>query len=309
MSSENSRRQFLRNTALSALAIGALPQIGRSAPRKPLPADCNPTTLDLYGQGPFYTANAPDIVGNQLANQSEPGTRLIISGVVQNLDCSEQISNAVIDIWHATDAGDYDNVGFNLRGKTYSNAQGFYLFETIRPGKYLNGPSYRPQHIHFKITPPGYPTLTTQLYFEGDTDIPGDDAASITSGTYNATHRIIPLTMNTDGKWEGTWDIILEGEGGTGINDLHLDKGIIYSASPNPFTASVDIHYGVFKPSKVAIQVFDVNGSLVAVLDEQKLRPEKYHATWDAAQVAAGHYFVALRMNDLQVHYLKVVKA
>lgn len=53
-----------------------------------------------------------------------------------------------------------------------AQSEGFYLFETIIPGKYLNGAKYRTGHIHFKITPSGFPTLTTQLYFEGDTDIP-----------------------------------------------------------------------------------------------------------------------------------------
>ena len=102
------------------------------------------------------------------------GTRLIISGQVYNLECSEIIPNAEIDIWHANDSGSYDNYGFNLRGKTYSNAQGFYIFETIKPGLYLNGSTYRPSHIHFKITPPGFNTLITQLYFEGDPYIPTD---------------------------------------------------------------------------------------------------------------------------------------
>lgn len=309
MPSTHSRRQFLRNTTLSALAIGALPQLTRASARGKEAVDCDTTTLDYYGQGPFYTAGAPDIVNNQLAEAGEPGTRLIISGVVRNLDCSEVIPDAVIDIWHADDAGTYDGSGFNLRGKAYSNPQGFYLFETILPGKYLNGASYRPRHIHFKITPPSYPTLTTQLYFEGDTDIPGDAAASITSGTYDATHRIIPIALNGQGKWEGTWDIVVDGDGVTGLNDIHLDKGMIYSASPNPFTDTVDIHYGLFKNARASVHVFDVSGALIAILDDQQLSAHKYHATWKPqGGLAPGHYFVALKVNDLQVHYLKVAK-
>ena len=130
----------------------------------------------MYGQGPFYTANAPTIQNNQLANINEIGTRLIISGHVYNLECSEFIPNTEIDIWHANDSGTYDNSGFNLRGKTYSNAQGYYIFETVKPGLYLNGATYRPSHIHLKITPPGHNSLITQLYFEGDPYIPTDVA-------------------------------------------------------------------------------------------------------------------------------------
>jgi len=306
----NSRRQFLRNTTLATLSIGLIPGFAKSDIRsvKNNSLTCNPTTLDFYGQGPFYLGNAPVISNNQLASQSEPGTRLIISGIIQTLDCSAVIPNTLLDVWHANDAGAYDNAGYNLRGMTYSNAQGYYLFETILPGKYLNGPSYRPRHLHFKITPPGFPTIITQLYFQGDTDIPGDAAASITSGTYDATNRIIPIALN-QGKYEGTWDIAVDGNGNVGIADIHLDKGVIYSVSPNPFTSEVEISYGVFQSSKVSIQIFDMRGSLVAILNEQNLEPQKYKASWkpDVA-LPSGVYFVALKLNDLQVHYLKVVK-
>lgn len=307
---KNSRRQFLRNTALTALSVGLLPVVAKSnGSEADTPAACNPTTLDYYGQGPFYTANAPVIANNQLAAQNETGTRLIISGVVRTLDCSQLIPDTLIDIWHANDAGAYDNTGYNLRGITHSNAQGFYAFETILPGKYLNGASYRPRHIHFKISPPGFAALTTQLYFEGDTSIPADAAASLTTGTYNASHRIIPITLNGDGKYEGTWDIIVDGNGVTGVPDLHLHKGIIYSLSPNPFTNTVEINYGIFQPAKVAIQVFDITGALVATFDEQNLQPQKYKALWQPAlNLPGGMYFVALKINDLQVHYLKAVK-
>ncbi len=313
MSTENndkSRRQFLRNTAMATLSMGLLPgfaksDIGSSSKNS---ATCNPTTLDLYGQGPFYLGNAPVISNNQLAGQNEPGTRLILSGIIQTLDCSAAIANTLLDVWHANDAGAYDNAGYNLRGMTYSNAQGYYLFETILPGKYLNGASYRPRHLHFKITPPGFPTIITQLYFQGDTDIPGDAAASMTSGTYDARNRIIPISLN-QGKYEGTWDIAVDGNGNVGIADIHLDKGVIYSVAPNPFQEEVEISYGVFQKSKVSIQIFDMRGSLIAILSEQNLEPQKYKATWRPdSTLENGVYFVALKLNDLQVHYLKVVK-
>ena len=145
----NSRRNFLKNVSLASLSVAALP-IGVRAVSGLNPEDelqtvaCDKTTLDLYGQGPFYTANPPQISNNVLAAANEPGTRIIISGRVMNLDCTEAIANAEIDIWHANDAGQYDNSGYNLRGKVYANAQGFYSFETIWPGKYLNGNQYRP---------------------------------------------------------------------------------------------------------------------------------------------------------------------
>jgi len=302
-----SRRHFLRNTALATLSMGVIPSAVKATKRTNPPIECDKTTLDYYGEGPFYTDNPPAI-GNMLADAEEPGTRLIISGRVYNLDCSEYLPNSLIDIWHANDAGQYDNAGYTLRGTTLTNEQGFFLFETIKPGKYLNGGTYRPSHIHFKITPPGFDTLTTQLYFEGDTDIPGDAAASHTSGTYDATHRIIQLTENGDGNLEGVWDIVINGSAVTGTEAIHVDKGIVYSASPNPVSGKAIIKYGVYRKADVSLIVYDAMGRMVATLEERPLTPQKYEAEWQPdANLPNGHYFVALKINDLQVHYLKMV--
>ena len=203
-----------------------------------------------------------------------------------------------------------DNTGYNLRGKFTTNSQGFYSFETIRPGKYLNGSQYRPSHIHFKITPPGKDTLVTQLYFKGDTDIDKDAAASIKTGNFDATHRIVELTKNTDGKWEGTWDIVVDGDGkNIGVQDVHLDKGVIYTAQPNPFEDEVEIRYGVFNKTKVGIMIYDIRGQLIASLADKELEPEKYSAVWKPdPSTPPGQYFVAFKVNDLQVQYLKILK-
>lgn len=311
MENPNTRRQFLKNTSLAVLGSALLPAVLKAD--SPIESDavaaCDPTTLDFYGEGPFYTANPPNIQNNKLSATNEPGTPLVISGRVMNLDCTQAIPNAVIDVWHANDAGAYDNTGYNLRGKTTSNAQGFYMFETIKPGKYLNGNQFRPSHIHFKITAPGYPTLTTQLYFQGDTSIAADAAASIASGQYDATSRIIPLTLN-NGKEEGTWDIVVDGTGPSiGMEDLHINNGMIYNVSPNPFSDRLEIYYGVFRDAKVGLSVYDLAGNLVAELYQKTLAPEKYTAVWQPdLGLPNGHYFVSLKMNDLQVHYLKVIK-
>ena len=313
---KDSRRQFLKNTSLSVLSVAAFPAILQSAPSSAslsmqnAKSLCDQSTVDWFGQGPFYTVNAPFIQNNQLADINEVGTRIIISGQVYNLDCLVVIPNTEIDIWHANDLGGYDNAGYNLRGKTTTNSQGFYVFESIKPGLYLNGATFRPSHIHFKITPPGFNTLITQLYFQGDPHIPTDTAASITSGSFDATNRIIPLVSNSNGDLEGTWDIIIDGNGiPVGTNNIHLDKGIIYSANPNPFTDRIEINYGVFQKAKVGISVYDIRGQIVATLNEKILDPEKYSVSWRPHNnLSNGHYFISIKINDLQVHYIKVIK-
>lgn len=311
---KNQRRQFLKNTSLSLLSLGALPTLLSAAPARNTKhsslANCNPSTEDAYGQGPFYTQNAPTIQSSQLADNNEVGQRLIISGRVFNLDCSEVIPDTEIDVWHADDSGAYDNVGFKLRGKTTTNNQGFYIFETIKPGFYLNGTSYRPSHIHFKITAPGTSTLTTQLYFENDPYISGDTAASIISGSFDASARIIPLAPNSSGAFEGNWDIVIDGNG-VPLNtpSIHMNKGVLYRADPNPFQNRIELEYGVFQEALVSITVYDINGQEVACLEKKKLSPEKYTMIWEpSSYLPKGHYFICLQINDLQVHYLKVIR-
>ncbi|NNJ55218.1 MAG: T9SS type A sorting domain-containing protein [Bacteroidia bacterium] len=303
---KDSRRQFLKNTSLAALALGLSPLTATA--KQNAKQACEKTTSDYYGEGPFYTDNPPVLTNGKLASDQETGTKIRITGRVQNLDCSEFIPNTIVDVWHADDAGAYDNVGYNLRGQVTTNAQGFYIFETIKPGKYLNGSKYRPSHIHFKITPPGFATITTQLYFQGDTSIADDAAASITSGQFDATHRIITLTADSKGVLEGTWDIAVDGKGTMGASDLHLNKGIIYSANPNPFTESLNINYGVFNSSEVSLLAFDMQGKEVATLEKTTLSADKYNASWTpSSDLPNGHYFISLKINDLQVHYLKVM--
>ena len=313
---KDNRRKFLKNTSLSLLSAAVFPTILKSEnssfllSKKDSVSNCDQSTEDAYGQGPFYTANAPTIQNDQLAGFNEVGTRIIISGQVYNIECSEVIPNTEIDIWHANDSGEYDNIGYNLRGKTITNSQGFYVFESIKPGLYLNGSNFRPSHIHFKIIPPGFSTLITQLYFQGDPYIPSDAAASITSGSYDATNRIIPLISNSNGDLEGTWDIIIDGDGvPLGTNNIHLDKGIIYSTSPNPFTNQIEINYGVFHKSKVSISVYNIEGQIVAVLDSRILDPQKYSVSWTPhGNLPKGHYFISIMINDFQVHYLKIIR-
>lgn len=301
----NSRRSFIKNLSITGFVFSFTPLLNASS-SEGNSLNCNPTTNDYYGEGPFYTINPPTIVNNKLADASEAGVKIIIKGRVYNLDCSEYIPNTIIDIWHADDSGSYDNTGYNLRGKTLSDNNGYYIFETIKPGKYLNGSTFRPSHIHFKITPPGFQTLTTQLYFEGDSSIAGDAAASISSGDFNATSRIVPLVLNSDGNLEANWDIVINGEGIVGLQEFHLDKGMIYSAINR--SNEVEIQFGVFNEALINVSIINIEGNKITTLKNEVLSPEKYSVLWNPTQyLTTGVYFVTLSVNDFQVHCIKLV--
>lgn len=118
--------------------------------------DDDPTPAQT--EGPYFTPNSPE--RTSLLEAGMGGERLTISGYVVNTAC-QPIAGALIDFWQCDDAGEYDNVGYRLRGHQFTDDQGRYFLETILPGIYTG----RTRHIHVKVQAPGGRVLTTQQYF------------------------------------------------------------------------------------------------------------------------------------------------
>jgi protocatechuate 3,4-dioxygenase beta subunit len=160
---------------------------------------CEETQEDIMG--PFHREDAP--FRDDLNPNSLTGTPLYIEGRVFSEDCVTPLADAVVDVWHCTSAGDYDNESdeFELRGQVTTDRDGRYAYVTIQPGRYLNGNQYRPMHIHYRIAAADHEELVTQLYFEGDEFIPDDRWAT--------PERSIPLSDDGEGGLVGTFDIVL----------------------------------------------------------------------------------------------------
>jgi protocatechuate 3,4-dioxygenase beta subunit len=156
------RRDFLGYSSLLLAACGApTPAV---ADDDDFPPRCGPATADNI-EGPFYKAGAPHRA--ILATPKDAGVPFAVSGTVMSTAC-EPIANAELDIWQANAKGEYDNDGFRFRGALVTDAKGRWQLRTIIPGRYLNGSTYRPAHIHVKVRAPDRVELTTQLYFAGD---------------------------------------------------------------------------------------------------------------------------------------------
>jgi protocatechuate 3,4-dioxygenase beta subunit len=163
------RRRFLgglMSAGIAGLSLPVLPRLaaGQELPLTPSCDDDGDLTL-AQTEGPYFTPNSPE--RTVLREEGMAGTPIILTGFVLTRSC-RPIRRALVDLWHADDAGRYDNDGYRLRGHQFTDAAGRYRFETIVPGLYPG----RTRHFHVKFQAPGEPVLTTQFYFP---DEPGNE--------------------------------------------------------------------------------------------------------------------------------------
>jgi protocatechuate 3,4-dioxygenase beta subunit len=153
------------------------PGASPAAPGSAAAADgATPSCIETHAniEGPYYRAGAPERAS--LLDAGVAGVPIDIEGRVTGLECGRGLGGVELDVWHATHDGHYDNDGtmhlgrerFLLRGRLRTDAEGRYRVSTIVPGRYLNGPQYRPAHVHVKVRARGFAELTTQLYFPDD---------------------------------------------------------------------------------------------------------------------------------------------
>jgi hydroxyquinol 1,2-dioxygenase len=136
--------------------------------------------------GPFFVEDAPRYENGDDVASGAPGETCLVTGHVVSTR-GEPIAGARVDVWQADDAGMYDVQYDDLtdacgRGHLFSDSEGRFWFQTIRPSPYsipADGPvgrllraagrsPMRPAHIHFRIAADGYETLTTHVFAAGD---------------------------------------------------------------------------------------------------------------------------------------------
>lgn len=193
------RRTFIKDSALTALSIsafGAIQWNGKSY------VGSNATTTDILG--PFYRPGAP--MRNNLITANSKGRPITLKGIIFRDDGKTPIPRALVEIWHCDENTHYDNDSDNyaFRGAWRTDSDGAYEFKTILPVPYLAVPtdetSWRPAHIHMRVSVPDQQDLITQIYFKGGKYIDTDRWSS----SPQAMNRILDVTSN-----EVTFDVVM----------------------------------------------------------------------------------------------------
>lgn len=179
-------------------------------------------------RGPFYPVEIPldhdsDLVQVTGRPSAAEGDILHLFGRV--LDTSGGvISDAKVEIWQCDAQGRYHHPSdfrgpadpnFQGYGRTQSRHDGAWRFRTIEPVSYPG----RTPHIHFIVSVPGYPRLTTQMYVRGE-------ALNSKDGLYQSlgsdrqrdsvTVKLSPAPKIAPGVVAGNFDIVIGGNTSAG---------------------------------------------------------------------------------------------
>ncbi len=160
--------------------------------------------------GPFFVENSPRYAnGDNIANGA-PGELCFIHGRVLSL-AGEPIPDVHIEVWQSDSHGFYDVQYEGLseargRGHLYSDEEGRYYFWSVRPVAYsipgdgpvgdlldaANRSPMRPAHVHFMVKAPGYKTLITHIFEEGDQHLNSDAVFAVKSSLIMRLERHEP---------------------------------------------------------------------------------------------------------------------
>jgi hydroxyquinol 1,2-dioxygenase len=136
--------------------------------------------------GPFHVSGAPPLAVGGDMKRDFGGPVLLAEGVIRDTE-GKPIAGAEIDIWQTAPNGLYASQDaaqdmFSFHGLMTVGEDGRYAFTTVKPVEYTvptDGPvggilracgrhPWRPSHLHFIVTAPGFRPLVTEIFPEDD---------------------------------------------------------------------------------------------------------------------------------------------
>ncbi|MGC3946405.1 MAG: catechol 1,2-dioxygenase [Chryseolinea sp.] len=208
------RRSFIRKSTLTVVSVSAFGALNWNG--KSYEAD-TPTTTDILG--PFYRPGAPLRTNLRLAGSK--GAPIVLKGKIFKEDGITPINNALVEIWHCDENELYDNTSdeYNYRGGQRTKKDGTYEFKSILPVPYKavpdNDASWRPAHIHMRVSVPDQQDLITQIYFKGGKYVESDRWASAPQ----AVNRILTVSKSSSGESQIIFNVTMSKE-------IPLDKNV-----------------------------------------------------------------------------------
>lgn len=174
--------------------------------------------------GPFHVDDAPRRQMGDTICLDGKGESCLFDGRVLDLD-GNPVAGATVDVWSDNAEGFYDvqQPGIqprgNNRGVFVTGADGRYAFVGIKPVSYPipdDGPvgqmlghlgrhPYRPAHMHYLVTAPGYQRLVTHTFVGGDEYLTSD-------AVFGVKQTLIAPFLRLEGQptlWHSPFDFVL----------------------------------------------------------------------------------------------------
>ena len=159
--------------------------------------------------GPFHVDNAPFRENGATISLDGKGEPCLFEGRVLDLD-GQPVEGACVDVWSDNADGYYDvqqpeiQPKWNNRGRFTTNADGYYSFVGIRPVSYPipdDGPvgkllaqlgrhPWRPAHMHYIVTAPGFQKLVTHTFVAGDQYLSSDAVFGVNKSLIASCERV-----------------------------------------------------------------------------------------------------------------------
>lgn len=175
--------------------------------------------------GPFHVDGAPVRAMGACISLDGKGEKCLYEGRVLDLD-GNPVEGARVDVWSDNADGFYDvqqpdiQPKWNNRGVFVTGADGCYSFIGIKPVSYPipdDGPvgkmlghlgrhPYRPAHMHYLVTAPGFQKLVTHTFVGGDPYLNSDTVFGVKKTL------IAPFEPKEDGGeilWRSPFDFVL----------------------------------------------------------------------------------------------------
>ena len=176
--------------------------------------------------GPFHVADAPIRQMGETISLDGKGESCLFHGRVLDQD-GMPIAGATVDVWSDNAEGYYDvqqpdlQPRWNNRGRFITGEDGAYRFVGIKPVSYPipdDGPvgrllaalgrhPYRPAHMHFLVTAPGYQRIVTHTFV-------GDDRYLTDDAVFGVKSTLVAPFTPADGatQWHSPFDFIMVAE-------------------------------------------------------------------------------------------------